>query len=256
VQVNELAEGVLQLTIDNEARRNALDWQVCRELEEAVEHVAGRSDCRAVIVTGAGRAAFCSGADLIDIFADLPPSVGETRLMLKQVYRSFLAIRSLDVPTIAAVRGAAVGAGVNLAMCCDIVLTEPSATFAVPFARLGLHPGGGASYFLVQAMGYQKALRLLLTGGSLTGEEAVRWGLAASVETDLMPSALDLAQRIAQLDKRLVADIKHSVRSAVAADLQDVIEFESWAQAASAASNPRLEAAIRRHGPADGRRVQ
>lgn len=247
VQVAEPAAGVLELTIDNPTRRNALDWTVCAQLEAAVSDVTQRTDCRAVIVTGAGEAAFCSGADLGTIFSNLAPSTAEARRRLKSVYRSFLAIHELRVPTIAAVRGVAVGAGVNLAMCCDIVLADPQATFSVPFTRLGLHPGGGASHFLVQAMGFSRALRLILEGGEMSGEEAVRQGVATAVEPDPLAAALSLARAIVRLKPELVADIKHSLRLATRAELNDVVEFESWAQAASTAGNAALAAAAEKH---------
>jgi enoyl-CoA hydratase len=241
--LTETSPGVVQLTIDNEKKRNALDLNLCDSLVSAVTEIARDSTIRAVVVTGAGGRAFCAGADLPDIFGDLPNDIADIRLRLKRVYRGFLGLRALSVPVIAAVRGPAVGAGLNIALCCDVVLTAADASFAVTFTHLGLHPGGGCTYFLVESIGRQRAMRLILEGGRLTGTQAVQWGLAASVEEDPLQAAHTLARRVADLDFHLVSDIKSAVRLADTGDIDATVEFESWAQAASTRSE-QLRAAV------------
>jgi enoyl-CoA hydratase len=239
----ETSPGIIQLTIANESRRNALDFELCESLISVVAAISNQPAVRSVVVTGAGDHAFCAGADLPSIFGNLPTDTAAIRLRLKRVYEGFLGLRSLAVPVIAAVRGPAIGAGLNIALCCDVVLTAPDALFAAPFTNLGLHPGGGCTYFLVDAIGRQRAMRMILEGGRLTGAQAVEWGLAASVEEDPLKAAHLLASRIADLDALVVADIKSAFRLAETDDLRAMIEFESWAQASSA-QNGQLRAAI------------
>ncbi|MDX6740025.1 enoyl-CoA hydratase-related protein [Actinocorallia sp. A-T 12471] len=223
-------DGVRVLTLDDPERHNALSFAMRDELLEAAALLKADRDARVLVVTGAG-SSFCSGADLGELFGgDLP--VGDLRERLKGVYAGFLALRDLDFPTIAAVRGHAIGAGLNLAMCCDIRLASPTAKFSATFARIGLHPGGGATYFLVQALGKQRALAMLLEGGTYAGEEAVRHGLALSLHDDPLSEALALAGRVAALPPELARDIKTAV-GLTDEGLAATVGFEAWAQASS-----------------------
>src|SRR5690606_11402451 len=167
-----------------------------------------------------------------------PPAV--IRDELKQVYASFLGIADLTIPTIAAVGGVAVGAGVNIAMACDVVVAGPRATFAITFADMGLHPGGGCSWFLTRRMGGHRALAAILGAERIDAEEAFRTGLATRLAEDPVAEALELAHRYAQRDPALVRDMKRAVRMAETAELDAVLEFESWAQASSV-NSPRFQ---------------
>jgi enoyl-CoA hydratase len=225
--------GVAVLTLENEPKRNAIDWEMVKQLNRALDTVRYSADVRALVVTGAGKV-FCSGADLDQIFSG-EHEVASYRSVLKNVYASFLALADMPIPTIAAVNGHAVGAGVNMALACDITIAAPSATLRVPFSQIGLHPGGGATWLLVDALGRQQATSLLLEGGSLTAVEAYSRGVIAKIADDVMTEALRLATHIAELDPRLVADIRTSIRCAHRGDFRASLEFESWAQAATAA---------------------
>src|SRR3954469_9594613 len=112
-------DGVRVVTLNDPDRRNALSPQLQRELGEAVQTVAADRTSRVFVVTGTGKG-FCAGADLPAVFGDLDRHVADIRADLRSVYSSFLRVRDLPIPTIAAVQGAAVGAGVNLAMACDV----------------------------------------------------------------------------------------------------------------------------------------
>jgi enoyl-CoA hydratase len=218
---------------------------MAKELAARLDEIREDGDARAVVVAGAG-SAFCAGADLEAVFGDSHEQpVGEMRDRLKRYYSSFLRILELRAPVIAAVQGPAVGAGLNLALACDIRLAGPGASFAATFSRLGLHPGGGCTWFLVKALGPQRALRLLLDGGTLDAEHAAAAGLADELVDDPLSSALALAHDIAAKDPALVRDIKRAVRLAHTESLEPSLEFESWAQAASA-RNPALLAGIER----------
>lgn len=243
--ISRPADGVVQLTINNMAKRNALDLHLCRALREAVVGISADPSVRVLVVTGAGSDAFCAGADLPDIFGALPPDISGIRSRLKEVYEGFLGLRRLSIPVIAAVKGPAVGAGFNVALCSDIVFAAPNASFDVTFTRLGLHPGGGCTSFLVQAVGRQRAMQLILEGGRLSAQSAADWGLIAAVVDDPVVSANSLATHIAQLDRSLVADIKSAIQIADSGDFSATLEFESWAQAASSGSEA-LRKAIER----------
>lgn len=241
---NGAAEGVRILTLNDPDKRNALSPRLQAELAGAVDAVAADPDARVLVVAGNGPA-FSAGADLPAVFGKLSRPVGEIRAGLRTIYDSFLRVRRLEIPTIAAVGGPAVGAGVNLAMSCDLRLASTRATFGVTFTKLGLHPGGGCTYYVVQALGRQQALSLLLDGGALTAGEALAAGIVLDVVDDPLAEALEVAQRWAALDPELVRDIKRAVGIAAKGDFDESLEFEAWAQAASA-KKPQLAEAIAR----------
>ncbi len=236
--------GVRVLILNDPDRRNAIGPQLQEELAAAVAAIAADATARALVVTGAGTA-FCAGADLPAVFGGPRRPVGELRRHLSVLYDSFLGVRTLSIPTIAAIQGPAVGAGANLAMCCDIRIAGPRASLGFTFARLGLHPGGGASYFLVRTMGAQRALATLLDGAVLDAPQALACGLVLRIEDDPLHCARQLAERYAELDPDLTLDIKHAVRIAETGRLDAVLDFESWAQASSA-TGPQIQAAVDR----------
>jgi enoyl-CoA hydratase len=240
VRLETPAEGVRLITLADPERRNALGDRMRVELGAAVAAVRDDEDARILVVAAEGTS-FCAGADLPALFGTQQASrpVGELRQRLRSYYQSFLALRDLEIPTIAAVQGPAVGAGLNLALCCDLRIAGPQATFAATFTRIGLHPGGGCSYFLTRELGPQRALAIMLDGGSLSAEEALGQGLVLSVEPDPLGHALRLAERHAGLRTELARDIKYAVRLAQRGELEPVVEFEAWAQA-EAATHPEV----------------
>lgn len=243
VTIERHDDGLRVITLDDPERRNILDAAMCADLLAAVQDVAADRGAKALVVTGAGTA-FCGGADMPAVFGDRDRSVAQIRDDLHEVYRSFLAIRELGIPTISAVQGPAVGAGLNLAMVCDIRIAGPEAAFAATFSRIGLHPGGGCTWFLVQAMGQDRALKMLLDGGSKRGADAVSSGVATHFAEDPLAEALKLGARYAALDAQLLRDIKSAVEIAASSSLETTLEFESWAQA-SAATKPEVHEYIR-----------
>lgn len=216
-------------------RRNALDLDLLAELKLAIETVAADTDARALIVAGAGKG-FCAGANLQNMFGDTDRPVHELRHHLLGIYNSFLGIRDLTIPTIAAVHGAAVGAGLNIALACDIVVAGPRAAFGPTFAEIGLHPGGGCSWLLTQRMGAGNALAAILSGDIIGAEDAVRLGLANLLADEPEAKARELAATFTRRSAELNANIKRSVRIATTSDLETSVDFESWAQASSVGS--------------------
>lgn len=242
VVLEEPAPGVRLLRLDDPDRRNAISPALEADLVDALDTVAADENARALVVTGNGTA-FCAGADLTATFGDPDLPVHVLRDRLRATYDSFLRVRRLPIPTIAAVQGAAVGAGANLALCCDLRIAGPRARFGFTFTRLGLHPGGGCTHFLVDALGPQRAMAVLLDGATLDAEEAAAAGLVLEVADDPLATALDRATRYAALDPGLVADVKHTVSIAAGGSFDAVLDFEAWAQASSA-TKPIVASAI------------
>lgn len=237
------------LTLNAPERRNALDWPLLDELAAAVRTVSEDADARALVVTGAGKG-FCAGANLANLFGDLDRPTEQMRDHLMKVYASFLGIRDLTIPTIAAVNGAAIGAGLNVALACDVVVAGPFAGFGPTFAEIGLHPGGGCSWMLTERVGRARANVALLSGAVIGAEEAERIGLADQRADDPLAAALDLARMYAAREPQLMADIKESVRIAATSDLATSLDFESWAQASSM-KNARFREFMQRFVPVD-----
>lgn len=244
VRLEHRDDGLRLLTLTDPDRRNVIDATMRADLLSAVTQVSDDAAASALVVTGQG-SAFCAGADLPAIFGDTSRSVATLRDDLREVYASFLALRSLNIPTIAAVQGPAVGAGLNLAMVCDIRVAGPHASFAATFSRIGLHPGGGCTWFLVEALGRERTLKLLLDGGRVDGERAVAEGLAAVLDADPLAAALELGSRYAALENGLSRDIKRAVTIAARDGFDATLDFEAWAQASSA-TGPRIQEFVAR----------
>jgi enoyl-CoA hydratase len=239
VRIEDAGGGVRVMRLADPDRRNAIDKRMRDDMKAATATVAADASAR-VLVLRADGPAFCSGADLVDTFGGAnEKSIEAVRADLGRIYDVILAVRDLEIPTIAAVRGAAIGAGMNVALACDVRIAAPDASFGALFSRIGLHPGGGCSYFLAQMLGPQRALRVLLDGATLDARAALDGGLVDEIADDPESVALEIATRWAYLEPDLSRAIKHSVRLAVSAGLEASMEFESWAQAASA-QRPRI----------------
>ena len=238
---------VALITINDPERRNAVTAEISAGLRAAVDAAEANTDVHAVIVTGAGKA-FCAGADLT--------ALGEaTEDGLRTIYDGFLAVADCTLPTIAAVNGAAVGAGLNLALAADVRIAGPAAIFDPRFQKLGIHPGGGATWMLQRAVGVQAARASLLFGMRFDAEAAVRYGLALDVADDPVAAAKELAAGPAAAPREVVLATKASMRATAnpgSIDLDQhkiAVDTELKPQAASILSPEfaeRLAAAKRR----------
>jgi enoyl-CoA hydratase/carnithine racemase len=180
LRVERPAPGVVLLTLDNPDQRNAMSAPMTAAWEATVDELAADPTVRVVVVTGEGRA-FCSGGDTGWIASEPDASVDELRTRMLPFYRSWLSIRRLEVPTIAAVNGAAVGAGLCLALACDLRYAARGARLGAPFVRLGMHAGMGGTYLLPEVVGAARARDLLLTGRMVDADEALGMGLVSRV---------------------------------------------------------------------------
>ncbi len=188
-------EGAVRtITIDRPERKNAVPADGWAEMERAFEDF-DRSAARVLVVTGAG-GDFCAGADIDESRLATPPSVPERYSRMKQVGSAAMALHRLSKPAIAAVDGVAVGAGMNLALGCDVVICSTQARFSEIFVRRGLTLDFGGSWLLPRVVGLQRAKELALSGRIVGADEAVRIGLALeAVEPErLMPRVFELAE--------------------------------------------------------------
>jgi enoyl-CoA hydratase/carnithine racemase len=237
LRLDRPVDGVALLTLDNPGQRNAMSGPMTQSWVDAVEELRGDPAVRVVVVTGEG-SAFCSGGDTSWIVSEPDAGVDTLRTRMIAFYRAWLSIRTLEVPTIAAVNGAAVGAGLCLALACDLRYAASSARLAAPFVRLGMHPGMAATWLLPEAVGLAAARDLLLTGRSVDAHEALRLGLVSRVIDDasFRDEVLDTAAGIAatapiasRLTKLALADGGHATYDAA-------LQWEALAQPATLAT--------------------
>jgi enoyl-CoA hydratase len=232
----------LLIKLNDPNRRNVLSPALCRGLSAAVAEANADDEVKAIVITGA-ETAFCAGADLDDLQA---AAVGATDA-LHAVYQSFMDVANSALPTIAAVNGAAVGAGMNLALACDIRMASENASFDTRFLKIGLHPGGGHGWMLLRAVGWAEAARLLLLGEPVKAAEARDIGLVQKVVAPdrLVDATLELANRSEALPRELIVATKASLRAAAASDHQATFALEADAQMKSLHAEP-FKALVRR----------
>jgi enoyl-CoA hydratase/carnithine racemase len=225
------SDGVALLVLDNPDLRNAMSPEMTSSWVAAIDELAADPSVRVVVVTGEGTA-FCSGGITSWLAAEPDASVDELRTRMIAFYRAWLSIRRLEVPTIAAINGATIGAGLCMALACDIRYATESAKLGMPFLKLGLHPGMAGTFLLPNAVGAAAARDLLLTGRLVQGEEALRLGLVSRVlpREGFLEEALATAADVAanapiatKLTKLALAEGGHR-------DLDSALQWEALAQ--------------------------
>ncbi len=225
------SEGVVLLTLDNPDMRNAMSDEMTASWVSAIDALADDPTVRAVVVTGEG-SAFCSGGNTSWIASEPDASVDRLRTRMLPFYRAWLSVRRLEVPTIAAVNGAAIGAGLCLALACDIRYAAGGAKLGLPFNKLGMHAGMAGTWLLPNVVGPAHARDLLLTGRVVEADEALRLGLVSRVldRDGFLDEVLATAAGIAatapiasRLTKIALADGGH-------ADFESALQWEALAQ--------------------------
>ncbi|MFN2470604.1 MAG: enoyl-CoA hydratase-related protein [Gaiellaceae bacterium] len=222
--------GVLTITLNRPDVLNAFNRAMHEGLSAALKK-ARADDVRAVVLTGAGRG-FCVGQDLAE-FREAAGDIGER---LRGTYHpNVLAIRALEKPVIAAVNGAAAGAGLSFACACDLRLAADGATFVPAFINIGLVPDSGGTFFVTRLLGYARAFEWLTSGKRLTAVEAHAWGLVSEVvEADRLPErASELATELAAMPTRGIGMTKRLLDQAATTTLDEQLEREAQLQAAA-----------------------
>ena len=223
----ETRTGYRIVTLNRPQRLNAFTEAMHGELKRALDDAAADETCRALLLTGAGRG-FCTGQDLNDRLA----KPGETVVLggtLEAYYNPLVRrLRALPFPVVAAVNGVAAGAGANIALACDIVLAARSASFVQSFARIGLIPDFGGTFFLPRLVGAARARALALTAEPLPAERAEAWGLIWKVtdDSDLMTEAEKLCARFATAPTAGLALIKRALDASWDNDLDAQLDLE------------------------------
>ena len=229
----EVKDAVATLTLNRPDRLNALGDTLRDDLHDAVLRASADLDVRVMVITGAGKG-FCSGGD-VKAMNEAKESGAERPVSEKVAPlrdRELLAMRDAPQPIIAAVNGAAAGAGMNLALGCDIRLASTAARFGETFTRRGLHPDWGGTYFLPRLVGMAKAAELIFTGDMIDAAEALRLGIVSALHApeELMPATYDLARRIAAGPPVAIRLAKRALYHNLETDLRGGLEFETFAQ--------------------------
>jgi len=216
-------DGVALVTIDRQEALNALSFDLLDQLAEELERLDADDACRAIVLTGAGTRAFAAGADIRELATQTPITLtNENRFA---VWDRIGAVRT---PTIAAVRGFALGGGCELAMSCDLIVAGDDAQFGQPEIKIGVMPGAGGTQRMTRAIGKAKAMELVLTGRTMPAAEAEAAGLVTKVvpAESTLAEALDLAVRIAAQPPLAVRAAKQAILRAHELSLSAGLDFE------------------------------
>ena len=224
--------GITTITLNRPEKLNALAGHMRRDLAQALEAASSDRNVHVVVITGAGRA-FCAGGD-IAAMAELIErhDAEEFSRLLGSARRVVMAIRQMTKPVIASVNGPASGAGCNLAFACDLRIASTAATFSQSFAKVGLHPDWGGTYFLPRLVTPNKACEMFFLGDSIDAAEAHRLGIVNSVVApdELEAATRALAVRLADAPPISIAAAKHAVYMSQAAELEEMLRYETEAQ--------------------------
>lgn len=241
-------DGIVSLTLNSPETRNAIsELPMIDALLDALQELNSDPAVRVIILTGAGKA-FSSGGNIKKMgpgqgLADHKPS--STRQNYKNgIQRIPLVMEALEVPVVAAINGAAIGAGCDLGLMCDLRIAGRSAMFAESFVKLGIIPGDGGAWLLPRVVGFSKACEMALTGDPVDAEEALRIGLVSQVVDDeaLMEAATALARRIARNPAQAVRMTKRILRQASHLHLSEALELSAAFQALAHTTDDHREA--------------
>jgi len=239
----QIENSVLTITLNRPDKLNAMTPALLRELKEAFEHANNDSSVRVVVLTGAGRG-FCAGADLAAASELMMQGGFSYEENLNSTYNPLiLTMQSLQKPIIAAVNGVAAGAGMSLALACDIRIAAESASFLQAFVKIGLVPDSGSTWMLPRLIGMTKALELMLTGQRVSAAEALDLGIVNRVvaDADLGSTVQQMAQMFAAAPTKAIGLIKQAVNFATTSTLEEAMKNEAALQDAAGKSADHME---------------
>lgn len=233
---------VAVVTLDLPDRRNAMTSEMTASWVRLTAALRADDQLAAVVLTGSG-SAFTSGGELSWLVSDPGASVADLRSRMLTYYRSWLAVRDIGVPVIAALNGPAIGAGFALALACDIRYAAEEARLGVPFTALGLHPGMATTWSLPDVAGSAVARDLLLTGRLVDGVEAARLGLVSRAlpADEVLPEAIAAAERVAACAPVATRLTLQALREGGPSSLEQALQWEALAQATTLATEDVLE---------------
>ena len=231
-------------TLNRPQALNSFTRQMHRDLWRALDRVEANPAIRALVITGAGRG-FCAGADLSEF--DFAPGPGlieraDPGPVIEQAFNpTARRLQALRVPTIAAVNGVAAGAGASLAMCCDIAIAAPGASFIQAFSKIGLIPDAGGSWLLVERLGLARAMALAMTGDKLMADKALEWGLIWQVAEDPLAAAVAIAEKLAVMPTQALVATRHLLAGAGTRSLDEHLNVERDTQSALGKTHDYME---------------
>ena len=240
----EARGAVALVTLNRPQALNSFTRQMHHDLWAALDKAEADSKIRALVITGAGRG-FCAGADLSEFdFAPGPDLVkrADPGPVIDQAFNpTARRLQNLRMPTIAAVNGVAAGAGASLAMCCDIAVASPAASFIQAFSKIGLIPDAGGSWLLVERLGMARAMALAMTGDKLSADKAKEWGLIWDVAEDSVAAALALAERLAVMPTKALVATRQLLRDAGTRSFTQHLDTERDTQSAMGRTHDYIE---------------
>lgn len=238
---------VALITLDRPDALNSFTRQMHHDLWAVLDRAEADPAVRAAVVTGAGRG-FCAGADLAEFDFEPGPDLvarADPGPVIDQAFNpTARRIQSLRFPVVAAVNGVAAGAGVSLAMTCDIAIAAPGASFIQAFSKIGLVPDAGGSWFLVERLGLARAMALAMTGDKLPAAQARDWGLIWDVADDPLAAALALAERLAAMPTRALVATRALLRDAGHRTLDEQLDAERDTQSALGRTHDYIEGVL------------
>jgi 2-(1,2-epoxy-1,2-dihydrophenyl)acetyl-CoA isomerase len=224
----DLADGVATLTLNRPERLNSFTVAMHGEVRAALQAVAADASIRCLVLTGAGRG-FCAGQDLADRAVAPGSDALDLGASIENYYKPLLlSLRQLRMPTVCAVNGVAAGAGANIPFACDLVIAAKSASFIQSFAKLGLVPDCGGTWWLPRLVGPARAMGLALLGDKLSAEKAEQWGLIwRCVDDDeLLPTALTLARQLAAGPTRGYVRTREAMEAGLQLSFEQALDLE------------------------------
>jgi len=240
----EARGAVALVTLNRPQALNSFTRQMHHDLWAALDIAEADAKIRALVITGAGRG-FCAGADLSEFdFAPGPDLVkrADPGPVIDQAFNpTARRLQNLRMPTIAAINGVAAGAGASLAMCCDIAIAAPAASFIQAFSKIGLIPDAGGSWLLVERLGMARAMALAITGDKLSADKAKEWGLIWDVAEDSVAAALALAERLAVMPTKALVATRQLLRDAGTRSFTQHLDTERDTQSAMGRTHDYIE---------------
>ncbi|PIT76172.1 enoyl-CoA hydratase-related protein [Limnohabitans sp. B9-3] len=240
----EARGSVALLTLNRPQALNSFTRQMHHDLWAALDRAEADASIRALVITGAGRG-FCAGADLSEFdFAPGPDLIERANPgpVIEQAFNpTARRLQGLRMPTVAAINGVAAGAGASLAMCCDIAIAAPTASFIQAFSKIGLIPDAGGSWLLVERLGMARAMALAMTGDKLPAVQAKEWGLIWEVADDSVAAALAYADKLAVMPTKALVETRHLLRDAGTRSFTQHLDAERDAQSAMGRTHDYIE---------------
>ncbi|MDQ3844953.1 MAG: enoyl-CoA hydratase-related protein [Bacteroidota bacterium] len=236
----EIKDTVAQITLNRPEKRNAFDREMALELQSALDKCKRSKEVRCVYLTGTGTA-FSSGQDLAEAAGPNGPDI--RKILTEHFNPIIVRIRKLDKPVVAAVNGVAAGAGVNIAICCDVAVAAKSASFIQAFSKIGLIPDSGGTFFLPRLIGWQKASALMMLGDAISADDAERMGMIYKVFPDetFAQDSLHLAYKLAQMPTQCLVLTKQALNHSLVGSYEEQLRDEEILQMRAGATKDYKE---------------